>query len=114
MFWDFLNININQISFTETYDESKYSLVHFTLDKQEFRSELQWWAYGMPSINKITIFGQKLPIKNVTVNKQPCKKPLCEYSYTGNTQIFVIFNINLRLNEPIHVQWSVQDKLSKN
>ncbi|XP_013172172.1 PREDICTED: uncharacterized protein LOC106121193 [Papilio xuthus] len=72
----------------QTYDESKYSLVHFILDKQEFRSELQWWAYGMPTVNKITIFGQKVPIKNVTVNQKPCKKPVCDFSYSSNSQIF--------------------------
>ncbi|XP_068618673.1 uncharacterized protein [Battus philenor] len=68
------------------YDERKYSLVHFDLDKQEFRSNVQWWAFGMPNVNKLTIFGQKVPVKNVTLNQQPCKKPICEFSYTSKNQ----------------------------
>ncbi|CAK1586499.1 unnamed protein product [Parnassius mnemosyne] len=96
-----------------TYDESKYSIVNFTLDKQEFKSTIQSWAYGMPPVNKVTILGQKYSVKNVTLNQALCKKPVCEFTYSSKTQMLVVYNLMLLLNEPIHIQWTIQDKMPK-
>lgn len=101
------------IYISDTYDESKYSLVHFTLDKTDLRSNVQWWAYGMPPVNKITVLGQDRPITNVTINQEPCKKSFCEYEYSGKNKTLVIFNVNLHLDRLLHIQWTYRDDTSK-
>ncbi|XP_023943478.1 sorting nexin-14 [Bicyclus anynana] len=50
-----------------TYEEKKYRHIEFEVKDNQLTSVVQWWGYGVPSINTITILGQN-PISTVKVN----------------------------------------------
>lgn len=85
-----------------TYEEQKYSHIEFTLNITEIRSTVQWWGYGVPSLNKISVLNQP-PIKMVAINYQPCVKP-CEFTYNTQTKVLQI-TANLSLDKPFNVKW---------
>ncbi|KAF9408035.1 hypothetical protein HW555_012147 [Spodoptera exigua] len=68
-----------------TYEEQKYSHIEFSLNITEIRSTVQWWGYGVPSLNKISVLNQP-PIKMVAINDQPCVKQ-CEFNYNIQTKL---------------------------
>ncbi|CAH0694338.1 unnamed protein product [Spodoptera exigua] len=85
-----------------TYEEQKYSHIEFSLNITEIRSTVQWWGYGVPSLNKISVLNQP-PIKMVAINDQPCVKQ-CEYNYNTQTKVLQI-TANLSLDKPFNVKW---------
>ncbi|XP_047026536.1 uncharacterized protein LOC124634907 [Helicoverpa zea] len=68
-----------------TYEEQKYSHIEFSLNNTEIRSNVQWWGYGVPSLNRVTVLNQP-PIKMVAINDQPCVKP-CQFTYNSQSKV---------------------------
>ncbi|CAB3259578.1 unnamed protein product [Arctia plantaginis] len=90
-----------------SYQEKKYSHIEFLLNGTELESSVQWWGYGVPSLNKITILSQPA-IKSVMVNDQPCVKP-CAFTYQNQTRLLTI-TVNLSLDKPFKVRWTYKPK----
>lgn len=97
-----INSQDTLFSVTDTYEEQKYSHIEFSLNNTEIRSTVQWWGFGVPSLNKISVLNQP-PIKMVAINDQPCVKP-CEFTYNTQTKVLQI-TANLSLDKPFNVKW---------
>ncbi|XP_050352024.1 uncharacterized protein LOC126774502 [Nymphalis io] len=69
-----------------TYDEKKYSHIEFSLENNELNSTVQWWGYGVPSVDSIIVLGQAKPIKSVTINNERV-----DFKYTKNIQVLDIY-----------------------
>lgn len=93
---------------TDSFQEKKYSHIEFFHNNTEFRSNVQWWGFGVPSVNKVIFFNQP-PIKGVNINSQPCKKP-CEYSYNTQTKVLEV-NVNLSLDKQFVVSLIYKPKI---
>ncbi|XP_073947541.1 lysosomal alpha-glucosidase-like [Choristoneura fumiferana] len=89
-----------------SYEEKQYSHIEFLLANSELKSVVHWWGYGVPSVSKISILAQTLPVKTLTVNGAPCQKPHCQFTYNPKTKILDIFDMNLALDKPFSVKWT--------
>ncbi|CAG9560936.1 unnamed protein product [Danaus chrysippus] len=85
-----------------TYEEKKYSHIDFIVKNNELQNIIQWWGYGVPSLNSISILGMK-PLKSLTINDIPTK-----YTYINKTQVVTISSINLPLDKTFRVKWTFQ------
>ncbi|CAH0729522.1 unnamed protein product, partial [Brenthis ino] len=84
-----------------TYEEKKYSYIEFTAVNNELTSCVQWWGYGVPSINSISVLGQTNATKTVTINNSTV-----QFTYISETQVLLIPNITLALDKPFSVKWT--------
>nr|XP_026489225.1 lysosomal alpha-glucosidase-like isoform X3 [Vanessa tameamea] len=66
-----------------TYEEKKYSHIEFSFQNNELNSTVQWWGYGVPSVNSISVLGQTKSIKSVTINN-------VQTEFTYDTKIHVL------------------------
>ncbi|KAJ0178509.1 hypothetical protein K1T71_006332 [Dendrolimus kikuchii] len=82
--------------------EKKFSHIEFDLNSNELRSKVTWWGYGVPSLDKLTIFNQN-PVENVKVNGEPCVKS-CQYTYSQSKVLEV--DVTLQLDTSFVVTWS--------
>ncbi|CAK1550934.1 unnamed protein product [Leptosia nina] len=90
-----------------SYEEKKYTHIVFKVKENELTSSIQWWGYGVPSINKIKVFAQN-PIKTVTVNNAAAT-----FSYDQKTRVLTILNINVNLDRSLSVKWTIQKMTQK-
>lgn len=90
-----------------SYEEKKYSHIEFYLNGTELQSNVQWWGYGVPSLNKVSVLSQPA-VESVTVNNQPCVKP-CEFTYSNQTRVLSV-KVNLSLDKPFNIKWTYKPK----
>lgn len=90
---------------TDSFYEKKYSHIEFDLTSRELRSRVTWWGYGVPSLNKLTVFNQK-PVENVKINGEPCLKT-CQYTYSQSKVLEI--DVILQLDTPFSVTWSSKE-----
>ncbi|XP_047993102.1 lysosomal alpha-glucosidase-like isoform X1 [Leguminivora glycinivorella] len=88
-----------------SYEEKQYSHIEFVLSYTELKSEVHWWGFGVPPLNKVTLLGQELPVQSVSINNAPCVKT-CQFSYNGQTKVLEIYNMTLALDKPFSIKWS--------
>ncbi|XP_048487730.1 lysosomal alpha-glucosidase-like [Plutella xylostella] len=96
-----------------SYEEKKYSHIEFYKQSTSVNSAVQWWGYGVPTVNNITIYSIEYPVKAVELNDQPCKKPLCEFSYDAKDHILRVYNMNLSLDKPFSLTWTNKNSYPK-
>lgn len=96
-----------------SYEEKKYSHIEFYKQSTSVNSAVQWWGYGVPTVNNITIYSIEHPVKTVELNDQPCKKPLCEFSYDAKEYILRVYNMNLSLDKPFSLTWTNKNSYPK-
>ncbi|KAG7296287.1 hypothetical protein JYU34_021411 [Plutella xylostella] len=96
-----------------SYEEKKYSHIEFYKQSTSVNSAVQWWGYGVPTVNNITIYSIEYPVKTVELNDQPCKKPLCEFAYDAKEYILRVYNMNLSLDKPFSLTWTNKNSYPK-
>ncbi|XP_063382196.1 sucrase-isomaltase, intestinal-like, partial [Cydia fagiglandana] len=88
-----------------SYEEKQYSHIEFFLTYTELKSEVHWWGYGVPPVNKVTLLGQELPVQTVSINNAPCVNP-CQFTYNSKNKVLEIFNMTLALDKPFSIKWT--------
>ncbi|XP_037294752.1 lysosomal alpha-glucosidase-like isoform X3 [Manduca sexta] len=92
-----------------SYEEKKYSHIEFMYNNLQIKSRVNWWGYGVPSINRISVYNQT-SVKTVSINDVPCVKP-CQFTYLSDTKVLQI-DVSLPLDNPFEVKWVSKAKES--
>ncbi|XP_061715535.1 sucrase-isomaltase, intestinal-like [Cydia pomonella] len=88
-----------------SYEEKQYSHIEFVLNYTELKSEVHWWGYGVPPVDRVTLLGQPRPVRGVAIDGAPCLQP-CQFTYNPNNKVLEIFNITLALDKPFSIKWT--------
>lgn len=86
--------------FTDTFEEKKYSLVNFAANGDTLKSEVVWWGFGVPTVDKIHILGQVNKISAVYLNKKPI-----HFTYNKITHLLTVNKLNLPLDNVFTLKW---------
>lgn len=59
------------IGFTDTFEENRYCLIEFSVERNTLRSDVVWWGDDTPpNISKVVILGVNTPITNVAIDEK--------------------------------------------